>query len=1035
MKKKIIAVLLASCLLAGCSKAPANTENAQSGESTATEESSGAEGEENVDDEESSEGEEAEASGEMTVGEVYHGFKLDDVYSSSLLSSDMYTFTHEKSGAMLLYTKNSDPECAFSIAYRTPYVDETDTNHVFEHAIIASSKKYPSKDIFFDIANKSYSSFVNAFTSFNNTMYPVSSYSQDQLMKLMDVYMSCMVEPGILDDENFFKREAVRYELADPESDITINGTVFAEDTGYLTDQKDRALDNTLDKMYPGEIAANMIGKANYNYADLTYEHTLETFERCYHFDNSLICLYGDLDIDRFLEFLDTEYLSKYEVNGTDLSQYEDPLTEEGYVEEVMDMPAYEGDTVENNGVIYYAIDMQQADYVELVQWEVLASILNSSSSCLGKKLVEDGIQNPVSVGVETDLAKPLLIFSMQYANADQMQTLKDIAQYTLEEVAKNGVSKELFDANVKEEELNTVFLRDATNVGVNLASTIGSYWSTTGKTDLFKQYEDVYAALKEDAEQTIFKTIAEKACTPRRSVLIANIPKPGLAEEHDAELQEYLKNMKENMTDEEVEALVKETQEFNEWNATEIANSDFLIDLAELPDYESTKFEKTTEDGITYYLGDVDVEGAGSYELLFDLSGMSKDELLALRAYLSVLLETKTSKYSTEELDILESEYLMGFSTSLMYPGEASGDNHRPILAVTWKGLTGDFEKSLDLLMNVLTETDLTDTGNISYVISRDSESYDLSRAGGFNVAGIFALAAGTGAEADASRFQLDCEGQDLYHYMSDAAASFAGDENAAEAYAEEFENARTKAFSKTNLIFVTCANPEENKTVKDVAAGVFANLQEKAESDSTYELPVIALKTGVIVEESQNNTYMVANYNDSENFRGAYIPYIYAANDKYTVPQIRFQLGAYSAGSYVRTRTGEIMSYTYSDPNVKNSIDVLTALPEYVKTAELTEDDFKGYALTAYSDATSGTGIWSDSLRAVNRDILGIDEASYIEAVNDIKNADLSMQAEAAESIEKAFENASYATAGNDASITADKDVFDEIVNYKEK
>ena len=375
MKKKIVAVLITLCLVAGCStKAPSNDNAdknasavAEASESSAnsdasTEQTEDSEKEESKTEEvaeettndEVSEADDSDekSAGDMVVGETYHGFKLNDMYSSRFLSSDIYTFKHEKSGADLVYTKNSDPEVSFCIAYKTPYIDETDTNHVFEHAIIAGSEKYPSQDLFFDLINKSYNTYINAHTNLLTTYYPASSMSEDQLITLMDAYMSCMVEPSILTNEKIFDREALRFELDDAEGDIGINGTVYAEDYGFLTDLNDCALNALLDSLYPGQIASNMIGMAEHHYDDLTYEHTIETYERCYHFDNSLISLYGNLNIDRFLEFLDTEYLSKYEVYGTDLSAYEDPHTEDGYVEKVEYIPAYEGDSVENSGRI-----------------------------------------------------------------------------------------------------------------------------------------------------------------------------------------------------------------------------------------------------------------------------------------------------------------------------------------------------------------------------------------------------------------------------------------------------------------------------------------------------------------------------------------------------------------------------------------------------------------------------------------------------------------------------------------------------------
>ena len=183
--------------------------------------------------------ESAEAESEASFGEVGNttaGFTLDSVSESAILQGEIYHFSHEASGAKLAWIANSDPELAFCIGYHTPCVDETDTNHIFEHAIITSSEKYPGTTLFFDLMGKSYNTFVNAFTYSVFTMYPLASESEDQLLKMMDVYMSCMAAPGILTEENLFKREALRYELDSPDGELVMTGTVFAEDNAYLTD-------------------------------------------------------------------------------------------------------------------------------------------------------------------------------------------------------------------------------------------------------------------------------------------------------------------------------------------------------------------------------------------------------------------------------------------------------------------------------------------------------------------------------------------------------------------------------------------------------------------------------------------------------------------------------------------------------------------------------------------------------------------------------------------------------------------------------
>lgn len=1016
MKTKILSILLICCMLVGCTNQAVNAMSTNKKERTVQ-----------ISDKNISE--------EMTVGNVYHGFTLKDIYASNLLNSDIYTFKHEGCGADLVYIKNSDPECAFSITYKTPYIDETDTNHVFEHAILAGSEKYPAKDLFFDLYNKSYSTFINAVTLPLVTMYPVASLDQNQLIKLMDAYMSCMVAPDILKNENIFKREAIRFELNNPDEDISINGTVYAEDLGYLTDPKQNVRSNILHELYPGEIASNLEGMGEFHYDDLTYEHTLETYERYYYFDNSLITLYGDLNIDTFLDFLDSEYLSKYEVNGTDLSKYTDPPTEGGYIEKVLPIIAYEGDSVENSGFITYSIDLQGADIETLHAWTILCSILNRPSSVMNKKLIAEGIENPVSVEYDTDNVKPFVTFKMSNANADQMQALKKIAEFTLKDIAENGVSSTLLDAVLKDTELSTVFARNSSNVAVYQAIKLSNYWAANLKTDYYATFEDTLFKIKADTKQDFIKSLAKSALEPKRSALIASIPEPGTAEKYEEELASYLKKMKDSMSDEEIAAFIKETEAFNEWNEIELPNNDFMIDPKDIPDTLPISLTKETRDDITFISGDVDAQGAACYSIYFDLSGMSRDELMDLMAYNNLFLNTDTSKYSAEELDILKCEFLYEFSSTLCYLHDNNAQKDYPALLLTWEGLTKDFEKSLNLLLNILTETDLSDTDDIAYIISKNVEKYNMSKKEGYDLSKQFSMASAGLPVSDSTRLLLDVSGSDLYTYMKTAAEDVKSTDGSFDKLLQKFDNARKKAYTKSNLIFGLAASKSEQDEIIEKAFEKLSLLDEKDEETAAYELPSLKRKTGVIAETTQNYTALYSSYKNNKNFRGAYIPFIYAANDKYIVPKIRFQYGAYSAGLCSFEIYNTLFCYSYMDPNVKKSIEVFEGISDYVKDAELTEEEFKGYILTAYGNANLKEGLWTDVNHAILLSLMGADEHEISDTINDIKNASLSMQSEAATSLEEIIDHAGIATAGNEKDIMADKNVFDEIINLKEK
>ena len=146
---------------------------------------------------------------------------------------------------------------------------------------------------------------------------------------------------------------------------------------------------------------------------------------------------------------------------------------------------------------------------------------------------------------------------------------------------------------------------------------------------DFYGLYETVLENLEEDSEQQIVKSLASNALSAGRTALVTTVPTPGLAEEILAERDEYLAQMKANMSQEEIEALIQETEAFNAWNQQENLNSDFLIDPSQIPDEEVfDDYTKMEENGITFYEIPADIEKAGQYALYFDTSGFSNEDM-----------------------------------------------------------------------------------------------------------------------------------------------------------------------------------------------------------------------------------------------------------------------------------------------------------------------------------------------------------------------------------------------------------------------
>ena len=501
------------------------------------------------------------ADGRLQPGFQTAGFTLKQVGKLQALGAQTLYFEHEKSGASLFYIRNKDTNRGFSISYRTPHLDETDTNHVFEHSVLASSDKYPSKDIFFDLCSKTYHTFVNAFTYIPFTAYPVCSQSEEQLLKMADVYLSCMKAPGIRRERRFFDREAVRYELRDRESPITLAGTVYSEDFGMLNDTDNEALRNVLRALYPGETAANANGQAHRFYKDLTYEHTMEMYDRFYRFDNALILLYGDLDWKRFLAFLDKEYLcdakksygkedgwsfqsgsgrqEKQEMQNIGMSAFYSPESdglenggESFFRQATVPSPAYRGDASENAAVVSYAMDLSGISWEKLIQYSIIAGMMNVDGSVFREKLRTAGIHCDASASVMMEAEKPFFVFEMTDSSPKDAERFRQVSDETLCEMQERGIDPSVVETALKARAIHDYTAGEDTDVFADsIVPEVSLKWALTGDADVYADEAAAYDSLDAGTAQAEIRRFAAELGAAKRRVLVTTIPTPGMAE------------------------------------------------------------------------------------------------------------------------------------------------------------------------------------------------------------------------------------------------------------------------------------------------------------------------------------------------------------------------------------------------------------------------------------------------------------------------------------------------------------------------
>ena len=86
----------------------------------------------------------APESGIPAVGDVIEGFEVMEIRDFPIYGAQLVYFEHQKTGAKLLWIANDDTNRGFCICFPTRPSDDTGLPHIFEHATMFGSDKYPS---------------------------------------------------------------------------------------------------------------------------------------------------------------------------------------------------------------------------------------------------------------------------------------------------------------------------------------------------------------------------------------------------------------------------------------------------------------------------------------------------------------------------------------------------------------------------------------------------------------------------------------------------------------------------------------------------------------------------------------------------------------------------------------------------------------------------------------------------------------------------------------------------------------------------
>ena len=106
------------------------------------------------------------------------GYTIKKITRLETIDSLMIELVHNKTKARHIHILNKDKENTFGVFFRTVPKDSTGVAHILEHTVLCGSKKFNVRDPFFSMIKRSLSTFMNAFTASDWTMYPFATQNR-----------------------------------------------------------------------------------------------------------------------------------------------------------------------------------------------------------------------------------------------------------------------------------------------------------------------------------------------------------------------------------------------------------------------------------------------------------------------------------------------------------------------------------------------------------------------------------------------------------------------------------------------------------------------------------------------------------------------------------------------------------------------------------------------------------------------------------------------------------------------------------------
>jgi hypothetical protein len=889
-----------------------------------------------------------------SIGQTYHQFTVTKAIEIPELQCFLRELTHEPTGACVMHLSNHDPENLFCLSFRTLPDSSNGVAHILEHTVLCGSEKYPIKDPFFAMTRRSLNTFMNALTGSDFTCYPAASQVHKDFYNLLEVYLDAVFHPNL--KELSFLQEGHRLEFTipnDPASPLERKGIVFNEMKGALASASSRLAEAINETLFPDVMYGVNSGGDPKVIPQLTYEELKEFHHKFYHPSRCLFFFYGNMPLEEHLDFIAEHTLSKAQKAEPLPPIPLQPRFKKPVYRELFYPIARDEDTAEKSLIAFGWLTCHILEQQEALALSILEIILlDTDASPLKMALMKTGLCKQVSAFIDVEINEIPVGVILKGCRPEHADILQKVLMDNLQTIADNGIPINLVENAIHQLEFHgSEITGDHAPFGLSLFMRSGLLKQHGASSEQGLMMHSLFDCIRRKTleDPLYFSNFIKKYLidNPHFTRIIMS-PDKNLGDQEVAEERKLLDQLKAEMTQEQIQAVVDKAEELAIFQKQQEENDTDILPTVSIKDIPLTSkdYDLIEEKAgkLTLFYHQVFTNDIIYADLVFDLPDIPEEDLPYLRLLTVVLTQMgcKGRSYA-ENLDYMQA-HTGGIGAGISFNMQAKDHNlFSPTFHLRGKALHRKAPKLFQLMQELLTDAKLQDLPRLKEIIVKHFTAIE-SR---LNQSALkYAINLSASAINVPSKIANDLYGLNYFWKLRDIVKNF--DKEGPKLLSKLLELQKTVLCLDHPHLVISC----DAMTYNELKGHKFYGL----ENLETH--PFKPWKNGFPLNPVPPQGRLIAS---PVAFIGKVFPTVSYAHpdspalnlaaflfDNLTLHNlIREQGGAYGGGAVSNPLSGNFYFYSYRDPNICSTLTAFEKAIQSVLAGEFDEEDLESAKL----------------------------------------------------------------------------------------